>query len=570
MLLKYLMLSLTSAQKLKIIFFLTLRILLVAVDVFSLILLGLLASSVGGSQNGAGVLFDILSASIDDKNLLVITLSLFISKGFVAHLINMSYSNFISKVEASIAAKYLNGYFSSGLEGFDKFAKSKIAHTLIDSTSAGIGQSLSAFSIIFTEGLQVATISIFLTLTDPSLFAFVGTIFVLTGIILHFTVNKRISKAASVLDQSRIDLVSFIYDMQMNFRQIYTQRQVDKFTEKFVSGRRLYSKKTTEIVALTLAPKYVLEIALVAGIAFVVSPAGTSAGVSLNATSLVIFSAGIFRLVASLLPLQNQINLLQRFRQESRLALQIETMLSSTIPTKSNAVPTNPDLKPILKVNNLSFEYIGAETPVIRNLTANLKFGSLCVISGPSGSGKSTLVDLLVGLRKPTSGDVAFLDSASGFEISKESISISYVPQNLELITGTLRQNLLLDPGATPDAENDMRIANTLREVELTALLNVEKEGLDRKLTKSSKFSGGQTQRIGIARALLNNPQLLIIDEGTSSLDQRSKNQVISTLDKLRGKVTMIVISHGKNEFRNADAQIIFDGLGSATFVTNG
>jgi ATP-binding cassette, subfamily B, bacterial len=194
-----------------------------------------------------------------------------------------------------------------------------------------------------------------------------------------------------------------------------------------------------------------------------------------------------------------------------------------------------------LRLQDVSFEYT-TDTPVLRHVSATIEPHEIVGIVGPSGSGKSTLVQLLLGLRSPTSGLVlADERDISVLSRAEWARKITFVPQQAHLIAGTVAANIrfLRDDVSQEQIEEAARLANLHHEVLAMA------GGYDRQVgEQGSHLSGGQQQRLIIARALVENPDVLILDEPTSSLDVRSESLIRATLDSLRERMTVIVIAH--------------------------
>jgi ATP-binding cassette subfamily B protein len=194
-----------------------------------------------------------------------------------------------------------------------------------------------------------------------------------------------------------------------------------------------------------------------------------------------------------------------------------------------------------LELQDVSFEYV-PEVPVLRHVTATVGRHEAVGVIGPSGSGKSTLVQLLLGLREPTSGLVL----AGGRDIrvlskTEWARKVTFVPQQAHLIAGTVADNIrFLREGVTDgDIERAARMAQLHGDVEAWP------EGYERQVgEQGSHLSGGQQQRLIIARALVEHPDLLILDEPTSALDVRSEALIRQTLDQLRSEMTVIIIAH--------------------------
>ncbi|MFW6340294.1 MAG: ATP-binding cassette domain-containing protein, partial [Wenzhouxiangella sp.] len=183
-----------------------------------------------------------------------------------------------------------------------------------------------------------------------------------------------------------------------------------------------------------------------------------------------------------------------------------------------------------------------------------LPAGLLTVLTGPSGSGKTTLIDLVAGLLHPDAGRI-LIDGVDLQEIDHRRWRrlIGYVPQDPLLINDTVIRNLTLgDPALGPDdAERALKMADAWD------FIRTLPEGMDTVLgERGGRLSGGQRQRLAIARALIHRPALLILDEATSNLDQASEGAVISTINQLKGQLTMLAVSHDDALVAAADCAV--------------
>lgn len=525
-------------------------------DVVAILLLGILTSrlSASGSSANSGALSTIDPFSnLSTQSLVALTIILFLLKSTFVYALNMTFARFIGNVEARRASLYLRKYLDQGLTVADKFNKAKLPHLLMDSVSAGVGQSLTALSIAFGELVLILSISVVLVLVSPFLFICVGTMFLAAGVSLHFLVNSRITKRASKADDDRVKLLSLIGDIQNNYRVIFAHKKTNEFASTFMNGREIYARTYAEITSLSIMPRYILELALVTGVVVIFSPQLIDLA-NLDPATLVVFSIGIFRLVASMMPLQNQINLLQKFQKESKLAMEMETEIEKNSEEPSPGNSKSKGIKPSIFMDAAHYVFEDTGKELLSNITMEISFGKMCVIHGPSGAGKSTFVDLILGLRSPTAGKIQFRDSLSKSGLERSQVVTGYVPQRPDLITGTLRQNICLEPRLSQFSES--QILEAVKLADLESFIATLPDGLDTFISRSARLSGGQVQRIGLARALLIEPQILIIDEGTNALDSISRQKVLDALFSLRGQMTIIIISHSQHEIDGQDISI--------------
>ena len=215
-------------------------------------------------------------------------------------------------------------------------------------------------------------------------------------------------------------------------------------------------------------------------------------------------------------------------------------------------------LKRDIRFEHVSFRHGKKDAHALTDVSLRLPAGTLTVLSGPSGAGKSTLLDLLAGLLKPDQGKIWIDDRQLTDGLAPAwRRSIAYVLQESFLFHDTIRANLLV---AKPDAsESEIREALTLSET--AAFVDALPQGVDTIVgDRGARFSGGERQRLALARALLCQPSLLILDEPTSSLDARNEQIILERIEALKGRLTMILVTHRPERVQRADQSLQLEG----------
>ncbi len=209
-----------------------------------------------------------------------------------------------------------------------------------------------------------------------------------------------------------------------------------------------------------------------------------------------------------------------------------------------------------IECENVSFKYQNQSQNALKNINLYVPANCMTAIVGPSGAGKSTLIDILMGLNIPASGQVLI----DGNMLTKENLfslrsSISYVPQDPFLFNTSIKENMLIvQPEAT-----ESQIWEALEFAAADFVKNLP-NGLDTLIgDRGIRLSGGERQRIVLARAILRKPSVLILDEATSALDSENEAKVQEAIDRLKGKMTIIVIAHRLSTIRNAEQVIVLE-----------
>lgn len=268
--------------------------------------------------------------------------------------------------------------------------------------------------------------------------------------------------------------------------------------------------------------------------------------------SLFIYSFAIFG------PLQELGNIINIYRETEASLANFQQILD----TPRDVQPAQP--QPVGEIQTLAFEdvrfkHLTAETPALDGISFNAKVGETVAFVGPSGSGKTTLVKLLVGLYKPLRGQILY-NGIAGDEVNLDELreQIGFVTQDTQLFAGTIRENLrFVAPNAT-----DEECLTALQQAAAHSLLSRAPQGLDTVIGEGGvKVSGGEKQRLSIARALLRKPALLVFDEATSALDSLTEEEITRTVRQLSGsrQHITILIAHRLSTILHADRIFVLE-----------
>jgi len=207
---------------------------------------------------------------------------------------------------------------------------------------------------------------------------------------------------------------------------------------------------------------------------------------------------------------------------------------------------------PNIVIQNLTVNYPGKIAPAISDLNMMINPGTVVAIVGSSGAGKSTLVDCMLGILKPTRGAVLISGFDSLEAMSRWPGAIGYVPQEVFISGGSILENVALGFDLSEISRDQVLLC--LSKVQLLNFVDSLPNGIDTSLGDfGSKMSGGQRQRLGIARALYTNPKLLILDEATSAMDGQTESEISKAIQNLKGGVTLVLVAHRLSTVRDAD-----------------
>ena len=262
------------------------------------------------------------------------------------------------------------------------------------------------------------------------------------------------------------------------------------------------------------------------------------------------------RLIPSLNAITTSLTTL-RFRKPSfeLIVNEINKLKEKNFQIKETTVNVNNknfEFKNELIVKNVYFKYQDANKAVLENLNFKIKKGSKVGIIGRSGAGKSTLVDLILGLLNPQEGQIYVDDNKLHEVVDSWQSKIGYIPQEIYLLDDSIKNNIAF--GIPKENINEELINNVLKVAQLEKLVHSLPDKLETIIgNKGIKLSGGEKQRIAIARAVYNNPEILILDEATSALDIDNENKILAEINQNLSDKTTIIISHRNNTVKNCD-----------------
>lgn len=262
--------------------------------------------------------------------------------------------------------------------------------------------------------------------------------------------------------------------------------------------------------------------------------------------SLLIYSFFIFG------PLQEMGNVINIYRETEASLINFDEIFKIPVDPKPSHPVAVDDLE-LLAFRNVSFTHATASAPALAGVSFDVRRGQTVAFVGPSGAGKTTLVKLLVGLYRPGAGEILYNGVPSErVDLDRFRERIGFVTQDAQLFSGTIRENLLF---VRPDASDEQCLA-VLRRAAATSILNRADQGLDTVIGEGGmKISGGEKQRLSIARALLRDPDLLVFDEATSSLDSLTEEEISRTMRDVAesADVITVLIAHRLSTVMHAD-----------------
>ncbi len=531
-------------------------------DIVGLAGVALLASIFGGFTSEVStsiVTVPVFGAvNVSEREAVIIALvvaAVFICKSSFSIWLNLLIALRVARIESAVANDLARNFFrQEWVETKDSL--SKFQNQVIRASEAIGGLLNGRYLLIAESSLLMAIVLIFL-LVNPiaavSLFLFLG--FILLG--LNRLTASKIKLNSAQQQAGYTESLQKSRDLFGIRREAQIAGIAGIWLESFSKSRTKAASSSGILYVLYGLPRYVIETSLILGIFAFLGGVVLFSDIPSQATTIGVFMAGGLRLVASLLPLQSAWNLIVGSSAIGQDAYEVLTgpKVMESLSPNSATVPSGPlDLSLV----NVSFAYRqGSE--VVQGVSFHAEAGKKTALVGPSGAGKSTLFDLSLGFLTPTSGVIQL----SGFNavdvIKSVPGAVGLVPQRPHLISGTLAENVSLLPVEQTDRNWAMKClvrAGLGQFARTSADLNLIVQ------PDSGQFSGGEIQRLGLARALYRRPRILFLDEATSALDAETESRIAQMLDDLRGELTIVLIAHRLSTVINSD-KIIYLKEGS-------
>ena len=487
------------------------------------------------------------------------TLLAFGFKSLFTVLINLRTALLLAKIEGDLTEKLTKEFFRPA---------SRMAASMRSNVSAyqtDVMVSTGAISAFLNARLQAISESIFIV-SMLSVFAavnLIATIFTIIYVlivigVLNLLISKRLKRNSAKVASGSQKALEVSRDLFGVRREAIAFGRVDYFISRVVEGKRESSNASAINSAINLLPRYVVETALIAGIFLFVGSVVLFSDLQSQAVTIGVFLAGGLRLVTSILPLQSAyIAMVSSGETAKRAFANLVEILASPADT---TVPKKQDLdlnKAFLEFQGVTFSYSGAEITAIEDVSFTAKKGEKTAIVGPSGAGKSTIFELATGFVRPAHGFVQVYGQDPTSLVRSRPGILGVVPQRPHLISGTLAQNVSLDFEEAPE---ESRVRDCLEKAQLSHILAWDAAGLNMEISSDSgRLSGGEIQRLGIARALYRNPDFIFLDEATSALDAKTEDEVTQAIDALSESLGVILIAHRLSTVMNADKIIYLD-----------
>ena len=486
-------------------------------------------------------------------------LALFLLKAALSLLLTRQLAYLSARIEARAAFEIADRVYGLDLNRARSLRSEEFIYAIQVGSPSAFNSIPNAMSTLISESTLFVVIGIGFLIVDPIATVFAFSYFGVMALIIHSALGSVMEKYANRVRSSTIQANMAIGDLTRVFRELSVSRQKENYIDRIYSGRSQAAKSLATQTFLSGMPRYIVEAALVIGVAAFVAVQLAVSDFNSALTTIGIFLAGGFRLTAALLPLQAALLNIKTMIPNATSAFSVLALPPSGAKPADRKVGVNPLMGPYgVHVRDLYFQYPDASDPVLCGIDLEIKPGQQVAIMGPSGSGKSTLADLICLLNSPTQGSIEFFSNSGTATADLNELSIGYVPQSPDMVNGSIAQNVAL--GLSGDEIDQGEVMRALELANLLELVQGLPQGIHTDLgTQRDSLSGGQLQRIGLARALYFRPGLLILDEATSALDANSEQSIVESLVEIKKDTTVLIVAHRLNTIQYCDNVFVLE-----------
>lgn len=488
--------------------------------------------------------------------LLVAVIMVFVIKNVFLLFLSYIQAKFVNENQQQVGSYMLEEYLNRPYE-FYLNADIPTIFRILDGDIPRVFQLLMAMISMVTEIVVTICLFIVVFVIDYKMTLFMmGMLLIMTFVITKVLkprlnkIGKESIEIQSVAGRWRTKAVYGIKDLKVLGHEHFFASFYDKHTKRGV-------KVSVEYNVLNNMPGKIIETASIGGILLYIALCisnGISAAQLLP--QITAFGVAAVRLIPSI----NRINTYMTNIAYCQPSL--DYVYKNVDFTKYKEIgryvpdkPKNP--KPVvidndIEMKDITYKYPNTQKYILNHADMTVPYGKSVGVVGPSGAGKSTVIDIFLGLLRPEKGVI----ECSGRDVMDNYSSwlshIGYIPQVIYLSDDSIRDNIAF--GVPEEDIDDDRIWQVLREAQLDVFVKKLPEGLDTSTgDRGIRISGGERQRLGIARALYHNPDILVFDEATSALDNVTEKAVMEAINSFHGKKTMVIIAHRLNTIENCD-----------------
>ena len=487
--------------------------------------------------------------SIDSDSLVYVSgifmVSMFILMNFLNayNLWKTTYYGAILNHKITLATS--KNYFSQPYEFFVNTDIPSVSKNILEEAGSLAESIFIPLMQIISRLIVLTFISVLLITINVEVFIFSLVIFGVIYLVLFRTIKNKVRSYGTKRLEANSSRFKNINDCLGSIKDVKFYNAERYYLENFSKSQKDFLDLTAKAIILSTLPRYIIEIISFGGFFSVILYLKyIDADLATHLPIISLFILAAYRLLPSL----NQIYVLS---SPLRFHIPALDIIYQSLVKRDNSdfSPNIKEMKSLIKFNDVSFSY-NADKPVLKDINFEINASTISAIVGETGVGKTTLLDLLLGFYKPTSGHISV--NINLINSNTNRLKIGYVSQKISFVDDSILKNIAFGSlGDTINSDYAEKIINT---VMLKGLINKLPNKIHEKIGEDGvKLSGGQLQRIGIARALYLNPKILVLDEATNALDVETEKLLFDSIRKEYNDITIIWITHRSSSLSLCD-----------------
>lgn len=472
----------------------------------------------------------------------------FILANVYLFLKNAAVTRFAIAQTGGLAARLLRHYIRKPYPFFLENHSSKIAKDVLVQSDTVANAFLLSWMTAVSESFTLAALGLLILWVDPGagLRILLGLGSVVAG--AYFIIRRKVSELGAASDEANSRRFAYCLEALGSIKEIKATETEDFFCRAFEPHARDMANAYARTNVLQILPTYLVQ-AVTASFIIGLGLSHIRRGTELSqiVPILSLYAVAGYRLLPSLMKFSGA---LSQMRQHRAVFDNVVARLSEPGEAAAPAPARAPLPEEGVEFQEVRFRYAGQAAPVLEDFDLKIARNESVALVGGSGAGKSTLVDLMLGLLEPEKGRIL----AGGAPLEPSTLArwrkmAAYVPQSPFILDGTIADNIAF--GVAAGFVDQDRLRQAAQSASLGDFIAGLPEGFRCPVgERGAKLSGGQRQRLGLARALYRDPEVLILDEPTSALDGITESEIVSVLDRLKDKKTLIVIAHRPSTVR--------------------
>ncbi len=500
----------------------------------------------------------LFAKSVDIYSILFVFLTIVIIKSIFLIFFSYWTNKFSQNIYKSISQSLLQKYFNNNYYFFLNHKSSDLTRNVLIETK-NIGATVFCYLKAFTEIFIFFSIGVLILIIDfkSSLILIISFLF-FASIYFIFT-KKIIYNFGQIRQISTGRLLKVLQEIFGSIKDIKLKKSENFFEKLFGKDINDFTIAAYKSNTINEIPRYLIEVVFVFILLLIIfTNMSSNNDFQKIIPLLAVYLAAGFRILPGVVKLSGYLQTIQSLKPSLDLLYKEFNDTERYNEKRENIINDNINFNNDIVLDKLSFGF--GKKSIFKDLNLNIKNKSVTGIIGDSGSGKSTLVNLLLGFLKPDKGCIKINNIDIKNFIFKWQSNIGYVSQNIFLLDSTLKENIAF--GINQEKINIEQLNKVIKSTHLEQFVKNLDNGLNTKIgEKGSWISGGQTQRIAIARELYRNPSILILDEATTGLDEMTEEKILKKIIELKNEITIIIVSHNKNTLKICDQIINLDKI---------